>query len=75
MIKNTRRSMRFIELLMDGKFRKPEYIRHQQHEPKTEYTKEQSDRDLENYKFFMNTSCYDEISKVKVKRYQGDSNE
>lgn len=75
MIKNTRRSMRFIELLMDGKFRKPEYIRHQQLGPKTEYTKEQSDRDLENYKFFMNTSCYDEIAKVKVKRYQGDSNE
>ena len=73
MIKNSKISMRFIKLLMEGRFRKPEFIRMQQLGATKEYTKEQTKRDLENYKFFMNTSCYDEIAKVRVKRYQGDN--
>lgn len=58
MNKNVRKSIKFIELLETGKFKKPEFIKLQQLGLKNEYTKEQINREIENYNFFMNTSFF-----------------
>ena len=71
MIKNLKPSERLIKLLMDGKFKKPGFIKLQQL-----YIKKGGSvisNNLENYKFFINSSCYEEIEKVKVKGYIGDN--
>ncbi len=73
MIKEIKPSTRFIKLLMDGKFKKPTFIKMQQIGFNKGYSMIQNENDLENYKFFINSSCYDEIEKVKVKKYNGDN--
>ena len=72
MIKRLKPSERFIRLLTNGKFKKPELIKIQQLGCK-QYDETQINKNLENYKFFMNSSCYDEIAKEKVKKYNGDN--
>lgn len=37
-----------------------------------DYSKNRERKDFESYKFFMNTSAYDEIKEVQVASYRGD---
>lgn len=60
-------SEKFIELVMNGKFKIPEFIKLQQlnNRTNTEYK--------DNYKHFINSSAWDIVNKVKVKKYNGDN--
>ncbi len=64
---NKKPSEKFIELLMNGKFKIPEFIKLQQlnNRTNTEYK--------DNYNYFINSSAWDSINKVKVKKYCGDN--
>lgn len=58
---------RFVELLEAGKMKKRIL-------PNTEpdYTKYQEKRDLEEYRFFMNSFALDELIECEVASYSGD---
>lgn len=61
------KSIRFIELLENGKMKKNVL-------PNTspDYTEFQEKKDLENYRFFANSFAFDEIMKCEVTMYNGD---
>ena len=73
MIKKLKPSERFINLLLDGKFKEPEFIKCQKLGVERKCSKTQMNRDLKNYIYFMNSSHYDDFAKVKVRRYNGDN--
>ena len=70
MIKNLKPQERFIMLLEEGKFKKPGFIKLQQFRINKDYSNNDINKELENYKFFINSSSYDLIEKVKVKSYR-----
>ncbi len=70
MIKKLKPSENFIKLLINGKFKKPGFIKLQQFQINKDYSNNDINKELENYKFFINSSSYDLIEKVKVKSYR-----
>ncbi len=58
---------KFINLLEEGKIRK-----HVLPNNAPDYSKFQERKDLENYKFFVNSFALDEIMKCEVAFYNGD---
>ena len=61
-------SEKFIELVMNGKFKIPEFIKLQQLDNEENY-----ETKIDNYNYFMNSSAWDSVNKVKVKKYNGDN--
>ena len=61
------RAEKFIELLEDGKIQK-----HILPNNAPDYSLQQEEKDLQNYKFFVNSSAFDEIMKCEVAYYYGD---
>ena len=61
------RAERFIELIENGKIRK-----HILPNNAPDYSVYQEEKDLENYKFFVNSFALDEITKCEVAFYNGD---
>lgn len=58
---------RFIEMLEEGKIRK-----HILPNTAPDYSSNQEEKDLENYRFFANSFAMDEIMKCEVAFYNGD---
>lgn len=58
---------RFIELLQSGKIKKATL-------PNTapDYTAHQEEKDLKEYRFFVNSFAFDELEECEVARYNGD---